>query len=136
MNKGTVDQTSTSGTEIVEYANGTRIAFHEDEDQSVSFVLFEYHTASFIVTKLNDDRSLSLVLFAGDKVKPAGNVTLPPGHPVPPPGSVVDCRYLYAFKETGCIHQPVFLGVRRDLRAADCTTAQLKYKAEILQEAA
>ena len=87
-------------------------------------------TASFIVTKLNDKRSVSLILFEGEKVRPAGNVTIPPNYDVPEPGAVVECRYLYAFKESGSIYQPVYLGSRPDIRAAECTTAQLKFKTD------
>ncbi len=98
---------------------------------------YKFHeTASFIVTKVNDKRSVSLILFEGDKVRPAGNVTIPPNHGVPAAGSVVECRYLYAFRESGSIYQPVYLGPRDDIRAAECTTTQLKYKAEIKQAAA
>jgi bifunctional non-homologous end joining protein LigD len=42
----------------------------------------------------------------------------------------VECRYLYAFKESGSIYQPVYLGSREDILSAECTTTQLKYKAE------
>ncbi len=87
-------------------------------------------TASFIVAKVNAKRSVSLILFDGEKVRPAGNVTIPPNHDIPSPGSVVECRYLYAFKESGSIYQPVYLGLREDIRSDECTTAQLKYKAE------
>ena len=90
-----------------------------------------YETASFIVTKVNDQRSVSLILFEGDKIRPAGNVTIPPNHDVPASGTVLECRYLYAFKESGSIYQPVYLGARTDIRAEECTTAQLKYKAEV-----
>ncbi len=83
-----------------------------------------YETGSFIVTKVNDQRSVSLILFEGDKIRPAGNVTVPPNHDVPAPGTVVECRYLYAFKESGSIYQPVFLGAREDIRAEECTTAE------------
>ena len=89
-----------------------------------------YETASFIVTKLNNKRSVSLILFEDDKVRPAGNVTIPPNHAIPAPGTVVECRYLYAFKESGSIYQPVYLGPREDILSAECTTAQLKYKTE------
>ena len=89
-----------------------------------------YEAASFIVAKVNDRRSVSLILFEGDKVKLAGNVTIPPNHDIPSPGTVVECRYLYAFKESGSIYQPVYLGLREDIRAAECTTTQLKYKAQ------
>ncbi len=95
-----------------------------------------YETASFIVAKANDKRSVSLILFEGEKVRPAGNVTIPSNHDIPSPGAVVECRYLYAFKESGSIYQPVYLGPRDDIRADECLTTQLKYKAAELQAAA
>ena len=66
----------------------------------------------------------------------AGNVTIPPNQPIPETGQVVECRYLYAFRESGCIYQPVYLGTREDITADECTTAQLKYKADAAEEAA
>jgi bifunctional non-homologous end joining protein LigD len=90
-------------------------------------------TASFIVTKPNPKRSVSLILFDGDRVVPAGNVTIPPNHDVPAPGTIVECRYLYAFRESGSIYQPVYLGSREDIRAEECTTAQLKYQPEAVE---
>lgn len=93
-------------------------------------------TASFVVGKINAKRSIGLLLFDGDKIKPAGNVTIPPNHEIPAPGWVVECRYLYAYKESGAIYQPVYLGVRDDIPSEECTTAQLKYKAEPDEQAA
>ena len=87
-----------------------------------------YETASFIVTKLNACRSVSLILFDGAKIVKAGNVTIPPNQNIPGPGQVIECRYLYAFKESGCIYQPVYLGMREDIRGEECTTTQLKFK--------
>lgn len=95
-----------------------------------------HETASFIVTKLNDKRSVSLMLWENGKVRPAGNVTIPPNHDIPKPGEVVECRYLYAFKESGSIYQPVFLGRRDDIFHEECTTTQLKYKVEPMKLAA
>ena len=47
---------------------------------------------------------------------------------VPAVGSVVEVRYLYAYPGGG-IAQPCYFGkVRTDVRHADCTTAQLKFK--------
>ena len=86
-------------------------------------------TGSFIVNKVNAKRSVSLMLFDGPKVVPAGNVTIPPNHAIPAVGAVVEVRYLYAFPESGCIFQPVYLGVRDDITAEECTITQLKYKA-------
>jgi len=95
-----------------------------------------YETASFIVTRINDKRSVSLILFNGDKMVPAGNATIPANHNIAVIGAVVECRYLYAFKESGSIYQPVYLGVRDDIRAEQCTVGQLKYKAEAIESAA
>ncbi|MEA3208565.1 MAG: bifunctional non-ous end joining protein LigD [Chthoniobacter sp.] len=92
-------------------------------------------TASFVVGKVNAKRSVTLLLFSGDKIKPAGNVTIPPNHQIPQAGQIVECRYLYAFAESGSIYQPVYLGVREDIRAEDCTTTQLKFKAESTEQA-
>jgi bifunctional non-homologous end joining protein LigD len=85
-------------------------------------------TASFIVGKVNAKRSVSLQLFDGKTLVGAGNVTIPPNHEIPKPGQFVECRYLYAHKQSGSIYQPVYLGVRDDIEAAECTTAQLKFK--------
>jgi len=52
-----------------------------------------------------------LQLLDNGKLVPAGNVTIPPNCPIPAVDQVVECRYLYAFKESGCIYQPVYLGV-------------------------
>ena len=93
-------------------------------------------SASFVVTARNAKRSVALGLYNGDgdnangKLVPAGNVTIPPNHPVPEVGDIVDCSYLYAFRESGSIYQPVYLGKRADIPAAECTTDQLKYKSE------
>lgn len=93
-------------------------------------------TASFIVGKVNAKRSVSLMLNTGRNLTAAGNVTIPPNHEVPKPGAIVECRYLYAFKESGCIYQPVYLGTRDDIPAEDCTISQLKFKAGQGEQAA
>jgi bifunctional non-homologous end joining protein LigD len=90
-------------------------------------------SASFVVTGHNAKRSVALGLCNGDgeeKLVPAGNVTIPPNHPVPDVGAVVDCRYLYCLRQSGAIYQPVYIGPRSDIPASECTTDQLKYKAE------
>jgi len=92
-----------------------------------------HETASFIVGSVNAKRSVSLLLNDGSKMVPAGNVTIPPNHGIPQAGQVVECRYLYAFKESGAVYQPVYLGVRDDIRADESATAQLKYKADAKQ---
>ncbi|MEA3189292.1 MAG: bifunctional non-ous end joining protein LigD, partial [Chthoniobacter sp.] len=58
------------------------------------------------------------------------NVTIPANHRIPGVGVIVEVRYLYAFKESGSVFQPVYLGERNDVLASDCTTRQLKFKPE------
>lgn len=94
-----------------------------------SALKFKFHeTASFVVSKINGKRSVALLLFDGKKAKPAGNVTIPANLDIPSVAAVVEVRYLYAFRESGCIYQPVYLGVREDITREECTVDQLKYK--------
>jgi bifunctional non-homologous end joining protein LigD len=88
-------------------------------------------SASFVVTGHNAKRSVSLGLYDGDNMVPAGNVTIPPNHPVPTSGDVVDVRYMHAFRESGSIYQPVYIGPRSDILANECGTDQLKYKPDV-----
>jgi bifunctional non-homologous end joining protein LigD len=87
-----------------------------------------YETASFIVGKINAKRSIGLLLARDGKMVEAGNVTIPPNHEIPAPGWIVECRYLYAFAESGCIYQPTYLGTRKDITEEECTAKQLKFK--------
>jgi bifunctional non-homologous end joining protein LigD len=89
-----------------------------------------YESASFIVGKVNGKRSVSLLLLHGRSLVTAGNVTIPANQQMPAVGAVVEVRYLYAFKQSGCVYQPVYLGMREDITAADCTVSQLKFKAD------
>ena len=38
--------------------------------------------------------------------------------------------YLYGFKESGVLFQPVYLGPRDDVDDTECLTSQLKFKPE------
>ena len=87
-------------------------------------------TASFVITGVNSKRSVTLGLYDRDRLVPAGNVTIPPNHAIPEMCAVVECRYLYAYKESGAIYQPVYLGPRSDIPSSECGVDQLKYKAE------
>ena len=89
-------------------------------------------TASFIVTGHNDKRSVTLGLHNNETLQPAGSVSIPPNQEIPPIGSAVEVRYLYAFRESGSIYQPFYLGTRDDIPADECSTTQLKYKAETI----
>lgn len=88
------------------------------------------NTASFIVGAVNKRRSVSLLLLAGAERVSAGNVTIPPDHQIPKPGEVAEVRYLYAFRESGSIYQPVYLGTRDDVEESECRVEQLKFKNE------
>jgi bifunctional non-homologous end joining protein LigD len=86
-------------------------------------------SASFIVSGINIKRSVMLCLYDKHGFADAGNVTIPPNHNIPVIGDVVEVRYLYAFRQSGSIYQPVYVGPRDDIPAAECTVSQLKYKA-------
>jgi bifunctional non-homologous end joining protein LigD len=86
-------------------------------------------TATFVVSAHNNQRSVSLALYNPDKrLIPAGNVTIPPNFPIPAVGALVEIRYLYAYRESGSIYQPVYQGPRDDIAPDQCATSQLKYK--------
>lgn len=87
-----------------------------------------YATLSAVVSKVNDKRSVETKLLYEDGWHTAGNVTIPPNHEVPAVGAVVEIRYLYAFKESGVLYQPTYLGSRTDITQFDCGANQLKYK--------
>jgi bifunctional non-homologous end joining protein LigD len=92
-------------------------------------------SASFVVTGVNAKRSVTLGLYDGDRLVPAGNVTIPPNHAIPQKGTVAEVKYLYAYKQSGAIYQPVYLGPRTDIPPSECGVDQLKYKSETEAEA-
>ena len=93
-----------------------------------------YATASFIVVAINKQRSVLLTLMQDGEQVPAGNVTVPANQTIPTVGQIVEVRYLYAFKESGSVYQPVYLGRREDVDAEACTATQLKYKASLEED--
>lgn len=87
-----------------------------------------WETCSCVVLRENTGkRSIELGL-GGRSV---GSVTIPPRHFMPDPGQVVEVRYLYVTGPGGSLYQPLYLGVRTDIDADECTaeTQNLKYKA-------
>ena len=87
-------------------------------------------SASVVVTAQNGKRSVRIGLYDGERLVQAGNVTIPVGQEIPCEGQVVEVRYLYAFPESGALFQPVYLGVRDDIEAGECTASELKFKQE------
>lgn len=87
-------------------------------------------TASVKVLGHNPDkRSVRMGVTDGIGWAEVGNVTIGGAIPIPPVGSVIEVRYLYAFKG-GSLFQPIYLGERDDLDTDDCKISQLKYKQE------
>jgi len=85
-------------------------------------------TASVIVLKLNQRRSVAIGLWGDAKLVPAGNLTIPVDQPVPDVGDIIEVRYLYAIPGSGSLFQPVYLGPRDDIAAAECCRDQLKFR--------
>jgi len=86
-----------------------------------------YATASVIVTHINDKRSVALAVIDNHHQTDVGNVTIPPNQEIPPVGSIIEVRYLYAYKG-GSLYQPTYLALRDDIKPQDCHISQLKYK--------
>ena len=74
-------------------------------------------TCSCLVAKINAKRSIEVAL-GGASV---GNVTIPRNHSIPAIGQGVEIRYLYVTGVGGSLYQPIYLGVRDDVRVEDCT---------------
>ena len=81
-----------------------------------------YNTASCVVSKVNQKRSVSVEVVCGTNV---GNVTIPANHEIPKKGDIIEIRYLYAY-QGGSLYQPTYLGVRSDVGAD--TLDSLKFK--------
>jgi bifunctional non-homologous end joining protein LigD len=86
-----------------------------------------YATASVVVTKINEKRSVAVAVLDGEQTVEVGNVTIPPNKEIPPVNSIIEVRYLYAY-QGGSLYQPTYLGVRDDMQEQDCVITQLKYK--------
>jgi bifunctional non-homologous end joining protein LigD len=87
-------------------------------------------TLSAIVAKVNIQRSVEISLLKGRSLISCGNVTIPANHGIPKVGAVVEVRYLYGYRASHALHQPVYLGPRDDVDPGECLASQLKFKAE------
>jgi bifunctional non-homologous end joining protein LigD len=87
-------------------------------------------TVSAVVAKINVQRSVEVGLFNGRSLVSCGNVTIPANHSIPSVGTIVEVRYLYAYRDSLALHQPVYLGPRDDVDPGECLVSQLKFKAE------
>ena len=87
-----------------------------------------YATCSAVVAKINEKRSVELCLLNGKGWISVGNITIPSNFDVPEVGTVIEVRYLYAFRESNALYQPVYLGPRQDVEQHECVLSQLKYK--------
>ena len=90
-------------------------------------------TCSCVVANVNGRRRSVELALGGRSV---GNVTIPPNHDVPALGQVVEIRYLYVTGVGGSLYQPVYLGVRDDVRVEDCTVDRQRIKYKPLEEQA
>lgn len=87
-------------------------------------------TASVIAGDQNEGkRSVEMYVWNGIEKVNVGNVTVYPNQSIPKKGTILEIKYLYAYKD-GSLYQPVLLGVRDDISNKDCIIGQLKYKKE------
>ena len=86
-------------------------------------------TASVVVARINVQRSVEVSLLKGRNLVSCGNVTLPANQQIPRVGDVVEVRYLYAYRDSLALYQPVYLGPRDDIDPGECVVSQLKFKA-------
>jgi bifunctional non-homologous end joining protein LigD len=89
-----------------------------------------WETCSVIVVAVNQKRSVAVsVLDAAGARVGVGNVTVPANKSIPAVGSVVEVRYLYAFKG-GSLFHTTYLDERDDITVEECVIEQLKFKPE------
>lgn len=87
-----------------------------------------YDEASVIVLEINKQRSFKMeVIDANGNNVFIGNCTIPANQSIPAVGSIVEVKYLYAYRG-GSLYQPTFNKPRPDQINSDCMQTQLKYK--------
>jgi len=87
-----------------------------------------YKTASFIVSKINTQRSVGISVVCNGKATSSGNVSIPINKEIPSIGDVIEVRYLYAIPKSNALHQPTYKELRNDVEPDDCKIEQLEYK--------
>jgi bifunctional non-homologous end joining protein LigD len=87
-------------------------------------------TVSAVVAKINVQRSVEISLLKGQSLVSCGNVAIPANHEIPQVGAIVEVRYLYAYRDSLALYQPVYLGPRDDVESSECLVSQLKFKAQ------
>ena len=86
-----------------------------------------WKSATCIVLGQNEDkRSVQLGVLDGDKIIAVGNCTIPANYDIPEKHTLVEVRYLYAYKG-GSLYQPQYEGERKDLNREDCKIEQLSF---------
>lgn len=86
-----------------------------------------WKSATCIVLAQNEDkRSVQLGVLDKGAVVEVGNVTIPANYDIPTPESIVEIRYLYAYKG-GSLYQPQYEGIRADMNEEDCLIGQLMF---------
>jgi bifunctional non-homologous end joining protein LigD len=84
------------------------------------------NTCSVIVAQQRGAKRSVEIKLADDT--PVGSVTIPPNQEIPKAGQIIEVEYLYRHDIGGDLIQAVYRGVRRDIRRAECTAAQLHTK--------
>lgn len=84
--------------------------------RSTDHLKFKFQeTATFEVTRVNDQRSVALGLYAADgSLEDLGNVTIPANHDIPAVGDLVEVEYMMRY-EAGALMQPKYKGRRDDI---------------------
>lgn len=83
-------------------------------------------SATFIVTRINEQRSVALGLYNdAEIIENLGNVTIPQNQGIPEIGDLVEVGYMYRF-DNGALEQPKYKGKRTDLGQMKPKTSQIQ----------
>jgi bifunctional non-homologous end joining protein LigD len=93
---------------------------HDDQ-----FKWKRYKTASCIVLKTNEKRSVQLGVVACGITVVVGDVAVKTNQLIPEPGSIVEVKYL-DYREGGRLTQPELLALRTDATRDECSIDQLE----------